>query len=112
LPPPASGTQIYRKVRDRSSYAFALVSIACLLKMEGGRIVSASLAFGGLAHKPWHDPRVNDLLMGSMPSDGLFDEAADLLLDEARGYGHNDFKIAMTRRVLKAVLREATGEQA
>jgi xanthine dehydrogenase YagS FAD-binding subunit len=111
LPAPVGGTQIYRKVRDRSSYAFALVSIACVLNMEGDRIASASLAFGGLAHKPWHDPRVNGLLTGGTPSDGLFDEAADLLLDGARGYGHNDFKIAMTRRVLKAVLREATGEQ-
>ncbi|MGF7152006.1 xanthine dehydrogenase YagS FAD-binding subunit [Sphingomonas zeicaulis] len=112
LPAPVGGTQIYRKVRDRSSYAFALVSIACVLKMDGDRISSASLAFGGLAHKPWHDARVNELLTGNTPSDALFDEAADMLLDSARGYGHNDFKIAMTRRVLKAVLREATGEQA
>jgi len=111
LPAPVGGTQIYRKVRDRSSYAFALVSIACVLKMDGDRIASASLAFGGLAHKPWHDARVNELLAGNTPSDPLFDAAAYLLLDVARGYGHNDFKIAMTRRVLKAVLREATGEQ-
>ncbi|MDF2639949.1 MAG: xanthine dehydrogenase [Novosphingobium lindaniclasticum] len=112
LPAPVGGTQIYRKVRDRASYAFALVSIACVLKMERNRIVSASLAFGGLAHKPWHDTRINDMLTGSTPCARLFDEVADLLLDDARGYGHNDFKIAMTRRVLKGVLREATGEQA
>lgn len=112
LPAPVGGTQLYRKVRDRASYAFALVSIACVVKMEGGRIADASLAFGGLAHKPWHDPRVNELLTGREPSDALFDEAADLLLDDAQGYGANDFKIPMTRRVLKAVLREATGGDA
>ncbi|MEZ0496919.1 xanthine dehydrogenase family protein subunit M [Sphingomonas sp. IW22] len=112
LPAPVGGTQLYRKVRDRASYAFALVSIACVVKMDGGRIADASLAFGGLAHKPWHDPRVNELLTGREPSDALFDEAADLLLDDAQGYGANDFKIPMTRRVLKAVLREATGGDA
>ncbi|MYL99436.1 xanthine dehydrogenase family protein subunit M [Novosphingobium sp. FGD1] len=112
LPSPAGGAQLYRKVRDRASYAFALVSIACVLGMEDGRISHASLAFGGLAHKPWHDERVDALLLGREPSDALFDEAADVLLADARGYGANDFKIPMTKRVLKAVLREATGENA
>ncbi|MEW9855953.1 FAD binding domain-containing protein [Novosphingobium sp. M1R2S20] len=109
LPPPAGGTQIYRKVRDRSSYAFALVSIAAVLSMEEGRIASASLAFGGIAHKPWHDSRVDRLLTGELPTDALFDQAADLLLDSARVWGFNDFKVPLTRRTLKAVLREATG---
>ncbi|MFC6623063.1 FAD binding domain-containing protein [Novosphingobium panipatense] len=109
LPEPVGGTQIYRKVRDRSSYAFALVSVACVIAMEEGRIGRASLAFGGLAHKPWHDPGVEELLVGNEPSDALFDKAADVLLAEAKGQGANDFKIPMTRRVLKGVLREATG---
>ncbi len=109
LPPPPGGKHIYRKVRDRSSYAFALVSVAAVVKMEGETIASASLAFGGLAHKPWHDPRVDELLANSTPSDELFDKAADLLLEGAEGYGHNDFKIPMSRRTLLAVLREATG---
>ena len=112
LPPPAGGRQLYRKVRDRSSYAFALVSIAAVVRMERGTIASASLAFGGLAHKPWHDPRIDELLTGSSPSDTLFDKAADLLLAGAVGYGSNDFKIPLARRTLKAVLREATGEAA
>jgi len=112
LPAPAGGKQLYRKVRDRSSYAFALVSIAALVRMEGGTIASASLAFGGLAHKPWHDERIDQLLAGKEPSDALFDRAADLLLEGARGYGSNDFKIPMARRTLKAVLREATGVSA
>ncbi|WP_010542695.1 FAD binding domain-containing protein [Sphingomonas elodea] len=109
LPAPVGGTQLYRKVRDRASYAFALVSVAAVVHLEDGVIARARLAFGGLAHKPWHDPRVEQLLEGQAPSDALFDEAAILLLDQARGQGSNDFKIPLTRRTLKAVLREATG---
>jgi xanthine dehydrogenase YagS FAD-binding subunit len=109
LPAPAGGTQLYRKVRDRASYAFALVSVAAVVHLEDGVITRARLAFGGLAHKPWHDARVEALLEGQAPSDTLFDEAAALLLENARGQGSNDFKIPLTRRTLKAVLREATG---
>lgn len=110
LPAPPGGKHIYRKVRDRSSYAFALVSIAAVVRMEGATIASAALAFGALAHKPWHDVRIDELLTGKAPSDALFDKAADLLLEGAQGYGVNDFKIPMARRTLKAVLREATGD--
>lgn len=109
LPSPVGGTQIYRKVRERSSYAFALVSVAAIVAMDGGTIVRADLAFGGLAHKPWHDPRITDLLVGEAPTSALFDKAADLLLEDARGYGENDFKIPLARRTLHAVLEEATG---
>lgn len=111
LPAPAKGRHIYRKVRDRASYAFALVSIAAVVEMDAGKIASASLAFGGLAHKPWHDPAIDDLLTGEAPSEALFDKAADLLLADAKGQGSNDFKIPLARRTLKAVLREATGER-
>ena len=111
LPPPVEGTQLYRKVRERSSYAFALVSIAAIVAMDGDTIMRADLAFGGLAHKPWHDPRLSDLLVGSCPSATLFDEAADLLLEDAQGYGENDFKIPLARRTLAAVLAEATGAE-
>lgn len=109
LPPPAGGRQVYRKVRDRASYAFALVSVAAVVSMADGKIERASLAFGGLAHKPWVDDEVNDLLIGEAPSDELFNKAADQLLKEAKGQGGNDFKIPLTRRTLRAVLREATG---
>ncbi len=111
LPPPAKGRHIYRKVRDRASYAFALVSVAAVVEMDAGKIVSASLAFGGLAHKPWHDPAIDDLLTGESPSEALFDKAADILLADAEGQGSNDFKIPLARRTLKAVLRDATGER-
>uniref|UniRef100_UPI0035931605 FAD binding domain-containing protein n=1 Tax=Parasphingorhabdus sp. TaxID=2709688 RepID=UPI0035931605 len=112
LPAPMPGRHVYRKVRDRSSYAFALVSVAGIVDMEDGRISSASLAFGGLAHKPWHDPAVADVLIGEKPSSALFDRAADILLAGAQGYGANDFKIALVRRTLHAALAELTGDGA
>ena len=112
LPPPVGGTQLYRKVRDRSSYAFALVSVAAILGMEEGRIAHAALAFGGLAHKPWHDERIEDLLTGAEPSPALFEKAADLLLEKAQGYGGNDFKIPLARRALIATLTQATARKA
>lgn len=108
LPPPVSGKQLYRKVRERSSYAFALVSVAAIVEMQDGLFSRADLAFGGLAHKPWHDPRLSELLLGQPPSAALFDQAADLLLEGAQGYGENDFKIPLARRTLAAVLSEVT----
>ena len=111
LPKPVSGRQIYRKVRERSSYAFALVSVAAIIDMADGLITRADLAFGGLAHKPWHDSRIAEALIGKSPDEALFDKAADILLEEAQGYGENDFKIPLARRTLKAVLAEATGVQ-
>ncbi|WP_339817254.1 xanthine dehydrogenase family protein subunit M [uncultured Paracoccus sp.] len=110
LPAPFGGRQLYRKVRDRASYAFALVSVAAAVRMDNGRIDAAQLAFGSIAHKPWTDDRVETLLVGERPTPALFDKAADLLLEDARGQGHNDFKITLIRRALAAVLAEATGE--
>ena len=110
LPAPLPGRHAYRKVRDRSSYAFALVSVAGVVDMNDGKIASAALAFGGIAHKPWHDPQVENVLVGERPSAALFDKAADILLADAQGYGANDFKIPLARRTLHAVLAELTGE--
>ena len=112
LPPPVGGQHYYRKVRERSSYAFALVSVAAIIDLADGRFTRADLAFGGIAHKPWHDPRLSDLLVGRSPSPQLFDRAADLLLEDARGYGENDFKIPLTRRTLHAVLQQAAEDAA
>lgn len=112
LPPPLPGRHAYRKVRDRSSYAFALVSVAAVVAVDGGRISAASLAFGGLAHKPWHDAEVEAVLVGQAPSKALFDKAADVLLADSKGQGGNDFKIPLARRTLRAVLAELTGESA
>lgn len=108
LPKPVQATHIYRKVRDRASYAFALVSVAAVIRMDDGKIAHAALAFGGLAPKPWRKSDVERALIGQVPSDAVFDQAADILLADAQGYGANDFKIPLTRRTLKAVLHTAT----
>ena len=108
LPPPLKGRQLYRKVRDRASYAFALVSVAGIVSMEGGRITSAAIALGGVAPLPWRDSRAEDALVGLAPSTAGFEAAADLLLAGAKGFGANDFKIPLARRTLIACLRELT----
>ncbi len=113
LPAPVAGARmLYRKVRDRASYAFALVSVAGVVTMREGRIATAALAFGGLAHLPWRDAAVEAALIGEEPSDAVFDAAATALLAGAKGYGSNDFKIPLARRVLIASLRELTGTAA
>lgn len=112
LPPvPDGARQLYRKVRDRASYAFALVSVAGVVTMAEGRIATAALAFGGLGPMPWRDPAMEEALIGHEPSTALFDAAADVLLADARGHGSNDFKIPLARRALIASLRELTGTQ-
>lgn len=111
LPPPPPGHQTYRKVRDRASYAFALVSIAAALEVHDGRIASARLAFGGLAPMPWRDPAAEAALIGKVPNEDAFSAAASALLADARGRGDNDFKIPLVRRTLAAVLGELTGDR-
>lgn len=108
LPAPPVGRQTYRKVRDRASYAFALVSVAGVVSVEDGRISAASLAFGGLAHLPWRDDAVEAALIGQPPTMATFEAAADALVVEAKGFGSNDFKIPLARRTLIATLRELT----
>lgn len=112
LPPvPDGARQLYRKVRDRASYAFALVSVAGVVTVADGKIATAALAFGGLGTMPWRDSRVEHLLIGHAPTTALFDAAADELLAGARGHGSNDFKIPLARRTLIASLRELTDTQ-
>jgi len=108
LPPPPPGVQIYRKVRDRASYAFALVSVAAIVDSTGGRIRSARLAFGGLALKPWRAPQAEEKLANASANTASFNIAANAVLEGARGYGGNDFKIPLTRRTLHSVLAETT----
>src|SRR5277367_29429 len=108
LPPPPPGVQIYRKVRDRASYAFALVSVAAVVETLGGRIRSARLAFGGLAHRPWRTATAEQTLTNAPANTATFNAAADAVLDGARGFGGNDFKIPLTRRTLHSVLAETT----
>jgi xanthine dehydrogenase YagS FAD-binding subunit len=108
LPPPMPGRHVYRKVRDRASYAFALVSVAAINDAGGdGRIRSARLAFGGVAHQPWRVTAAEQALAGAAMGAQSANAAADRVLAGARGYGHNDFKIPLLRGTLTAVLAEA-----
>ena len=97
----------YLKIRDRLSYAFALVSVAAALELEGGRIKEARLALGGVAHKPWRDPAVEEALRGQAANEEAFAQAADVLLRDAKGFGHNDFKIDLARRAIVRTLTQA-----
>lgn len=110
LPAPVkAAVHSYRKIRDRASYAFALVSVAAVVAMENGQIAHASLAFGGVGARPWKDAAADALLIGAAPSDALFERAADALLAGAVTDEGNAFKLQMTRRAMIAVLRETTG---
>lgn len=103
LPPPPPGRHVYRKVRDRASYAFALVSVAAVLEIEDGRVRAARVALGGVAHKPWRLEAGEAAMAGTAPKAAAA-AAAEALLDGARGHGGNDFKIPLTRRTLTAVI--------
>ncbi len=107
LPPPVGGRQLYRKVRDRASYAFALVSVAAVVVREGGAVTQVRLAFGGLAARPWRNEAAERRLVGTDGGPAACRAAADTLLDGARGHGHNDFKIPLLRRTLAATLAQA-----
>jgi xanthine dehydrogenase YagS FAD-binding subunit len=107
LPPAPPGRQVYRKVRDRASYAFALLSVAAIVDEDGGAVRGARLAFGGVAHQPWRVPAAEQALGGAPARPESFEKAADAVLQGAQGHGHNDFKIPLLRRVLSAVLAPA-----
>ncbi|SHJ94667.1 xanthine dehydrogenase YagS FAD-binding subunit [Roseomonas rosea] len=100
----------YLKLRDRLSYAFALVSVAAAMEMDGDKVVEARIALGGVAHKPWRLPEAEELLRGKVPERALFEAVAERILDGAKGYGHNDFKIDLARRaVIRALSQAAAG---
>jgi xanthine dehydrogenase YagS FAD-binding subunit len=100
----------YLKIRDRLSYAFALVSIAAALQLDGGTIKEARLALGGVAHKPWRDAEAEAALRGQTASQASFERAADLLLRDAKGFEHNSFKIDLARRgILRTLTQAANG---
>jgi xanthine dehydrogenase YagS FAD-binding subunit len=102
----------YLKVRDRTSYAFALVSVAAALKLDGRTIREARLALGGVAHKPWRDHEAEALLRGAEANSDTYRRAADVILRDARGYGHNDFKVELARRAAVRALAEAAAGEA
>jgi xanthine dehydrogenase YagS FAD-binding subunit len=97
----------YLKIRDRLSYAFALVSIAAALELDGDTIKEARLALGGVAHKPWRDTAAEAALREQAANPATFTRAADLLLRDAKGFGHNSFKIDLARRAIVRALTQA-----
>lgn len=98
----------YLKLRDRQSYAFALVSVAVGLEMKGDVISQARIALGGVAHKPWRRPDAEDLLIGKSADESAFDSAAKLLLDGASGFEHNAFKIELAHQAIIRALSQAS----
>ena len=109
--PPALPRSTYRKVRDRSSYAFALISVAGAVDVEGGWVREVRLALGGVAHRPWRARHAEDILRGGAADRAAFVAAADVELAEARALKDNGFKIELARRTIVAVLEELTGER-
>jgi xanthine dehydrogenase YagS FAD-binding subunit len=102
----------YLKVRDRQSYAFALVAVAAGLEMDGSTIKSAGLALGGVAHKPWRSLEAEKSLAGTAPTPEAFKKAADLAVAGAKSYEHNAFKIELAKQsIVRALTLAAQGPQ-
>jgi len=112
--PPSSYAKHYSylKLRDRPSYAFALVSVAAALELdEEQNVISASIALGGVAHKPWRMQEAEALLTGKPATAVHFKLAADKLLESATGFEHNNFKIELARRAIVRALEQAVNKQ-
>ena len=107
----AARRSTYRKVRDRSSYAFALVSVAAALEIEDGVIQDVRLALGGVGTKPWRAWQAEDMLRGQPVSDEIFGIAAALEFADARPLRDNGFKIALAQRAIVAVLARLARQQ-
>jgi xanthine dehydrogenase YagS FAD-binding subunit len=97
----------YLKVRERTSYAFALVSVAAALEMDGDNIREARLALGGVAHRPWRDRQAEAMLHGQRATRDNFRRIAEALLRDAKGFGHNDFKVELGKRAVVRALMQA-----
>jgi xanthine dehydrogenase YagS FAD-binding subunit len=107
LPAPRPAMRFtYRKVRERASYAFALVSVAAALEIENGRVREARIALGGVAHKPWRAFAAEEALAGTPANRESFERAADLALAGAEALRDNGFKISLARNLIAATLQE------
>src|SRR5262249_42434641 len=106
LPPaPIARNSHYRKVRDRASYAFALVSVAAALDVQDGAVADVRLALGGVAAKPWRAAVAEHALRGAPATEESFRRAADAELEAAVPRSQNGFKVELARRTIVAVLR-------
>jgi xanthine dehydrogenase YagS FAD-binding subunit len=97
---------LYRKVRDRASYAFALVSVAAALEVENSTVMQVRIALGGIAHKPWRAFEAEKILTGAKATEAQFQQAAEAELSHAKGYKHNSFKIKLAKQTIVSVLIE------
>jgi xanthine dehydrogenase YagS FAD-binding subunit len=107
LPPPPPGRQRYRKVRDRASYEFALVSVAVIVATDGKTISAARVSFGAVAYKPWRSIEAEAALKGRPATLSTYQAAADAAVKGSAGRGHNDFKIELAKRTLARTLADA-----
>jgi xanthine dehydrogenase YagS FAD-binding subunit len=113
LPPlPFTARSEYRKVRDRASYAFALVSVAAALDIEGGTVRDVRIALGGVAHKPWRARIAEDALRGGPATAEAFRAAAEAELAPAAPLRDNEFKIELAKRTITALLEQLAGDAA
>ena len=107
---PAKGfaeNHAYLKLRDRTSYAFALVAVAVGLEMDGDAIKEARIVLGGVAHKPWRNQEAENLLKDKSATKENFQKAAEMIFNEAKGFEHNNFKIELGKRAVARALRQA-----
>ena len=102
---------MYLKVRDRQSYAFALVSVAAALEMDGDHIREGRLALGGVAHKPWRNREAEALLQGKPATGETFHQVAATVVRDAQGFGYNDFKIELAQRAIVRALQQAANRE-
>lgn len=100
----------YLKVRDRTSYAFALVSVAAAVDLQGDTIKDVRLSMGGVAHKPWRLTETENFLKGKTATEATFRQAAALAIKDAHGFGHNNFKLKLAPNTLVEALKTATGK--
>jgi xanthine dehydrogenase YagS FAD-binding subunit len=109
---PIACRSAYRKVRDRASYAFAVISVAAALDMKDGRVNDVRVALGGVAHRPWRAWAAEAALRGASPGGAAFVAAADIALADAQPLKHNGFKIELAKRTLVGVFEELAGPTA
>lgn len=103
-------TAHYLKIRDRSSYAFALISVAAALDMQGDRINNVALAMGGVAHKPWRLTEAEAFLKGKTASESVFREASAIAMKGAKAYGNNNFKLKLAPNTIVEALKTAAAK--
>jgi xanthine dehydrogenase YagS FAD-binding subunit len=106
LPAPPSGRSVYRKVRERATFAFAVVSLAAALEVEDGAVRDVRLALGGVAHAPWRAERAEQALRGQSPTPEAFARAADAELEQARPLRDNGYKVGLARNLIVRTLEE------